>query len=180
MINGEKHLSFIEEYNKMILQKLYDMAEFYNIPSEMITPKTIKGDIKTLGVYEFEKKYTRFKTLGAKRYLTEFEEDGQLKLSLTVAGLNKKVALPYLIKKYKNNDGVFNAFSENLEIPAEFTGKLTHTYIDNESSGDIVDYMGNCGHFHELSYIHLEPASYVMSLTEQYIQFLKGVKQRND
>lgn len=180
MINGEKHLSFIEEYNKRIIQKLYDMAKFYNIPAEMITPKTIKGDIKTLGVYEFEKKYTRFKTLGAKRYLTEFEENGELKLSLTVAGLNKKVALPYLIKKYKNNDGVFNAFSENLEIPAEFTGKLTHTYIDNECSGDIVDYMGNCGHFHELSYIHLEPASYVMSLTEQYIQFLKGVKQRND
>ena len=180
MINGEKHLTFIEWYNNRIIQKLKDMATFYKLPFEMITPKNKKGEVKTLGVYEFEKKYTRFKTLGAKRYLTEFEENGELKLSLTVAGLNKKVALPYLIKKYKNNDGVFNAFSENLEIPAEFTGKLTHTYIDNECSGDIVDYMGNCGHFRELSYIHLEQASYVMSLTEQYIQFLKGVQQRND
>ena len=34
----------------------------------------------------FEGKYTRFKTLGAKRYL--YEEDGEL--YLTVAGLSKE------------------------------------------------------------------------------------------
>lgn len=173
-INFEQHMDYFKKYNDNVFEKLLDMCNHYNIPFNKCRPKTKNGEEKLIGVWDMEKPYARFKTVGAKRYIYEYE-DGEL--SLTVSGLNKKYAIPYLLKENNNNkDIIFEKFGEGMFIPAGYTGKMTLTYIENEMCGTLVDYLGNKSTYHELSAIHMEPQSYFMSLVGDYIKFLKGVQ----
>lgn len=170
-INIEKHFDYINSYNNTVKLKLQIAADYHKIDFELFQPKTIKGVKKLIGVWDWEtenNKYTRFKTLGAKRYM--IEQDG--KINITVAGVNKKTAVPYLVKKY--GDKVFDAFTNDLTIPKEHTGKMTHTYIDERKTGVITDYLGNKNTYDEFSSVHLENAEYSLSLSQAYIDFLKG------
>lgn len=146
----------------------------------MCEPETIKGITKSLGVWDFEGTYTRFKTLGAKRYMVQ--EPNALKangraydFSLTVSGVNKKAAIPYLMEKYGAN-GIFDAFTNYLDIPPQATGKNIHTYIDYEISGEITDYKGNTAQYNERTGVHLEPTGYSLSLSVMYLNYLRGIK----
>lgn len=173
-INFEQHMEYFKKYNDNVFEKLLDMCNHYNIPFNKCRPKTKNGEEKLIGVWDMEKPYVRFKTVGAKRYIYEYE-DGEL--SLTVSGLNKKFAIPYLLEENNNNkDIIFEKFGEGMFIPAGHTGKMTLTYIENEMCGTLVDYLGNKSTYHELSAIHMEPQSYFMSLVGDYIKFLKGVQ----
>ena len=137
-------------------------------------PKTKEGKVKVIGLWDFDGKYSYFKTLGAKRYLT-YNEKG---LSLTISGVNKKYAIPYLLDKYKGNIlKIFKAFNEGLVIPKEATGKQTHTYIDYEIEGELVDYMGIAYSFKALSGVHLEATEYSLSLADAYVDYLLGIKE---
>lgn len=190
VLNVEKHMGYINAYNNNVRKKLKAVCDFYDIDYYLMKPKNIKGEEKELGIWEDEGEYSRFKTLGAKRYLTEkiIEKDGgvEKKLTLTVSGVNKKNAIKYLIETY-GEDGVFDAFDDNLRIPAEYidkkgnkvsaTGKMTHTYIDEEKHGYIVDYLGNRGYFREFSAVHLENADYNLSISELYVDYLLGIRQ---
>lgn len=170
-INIEKHFDYINSYNNTVKLKLQMAADYHKIDFELFQPKTIKGIKKLIGVWDWEtekSKYTRFKTLGAKRYM--IEQDG--KINITVAGVNKKSAVPYLVKKY--GDKIFDAFTNDLTIPKEHTGKMTHTYIDERKKGVVTDYLGNKNNYDEYSAVHLENAEYSLSLSQAYIDFLKG------
>lgn len=172
VLNYERHLDYIERYNSYCKEKLRLACMYHNIPFSMVEPQTIKGEKKLLGVWDFEGIYTRFKTLGAKRYMTE--KDG--KISITVSGVNKNVAVPYLIETF-GVDGTFDEFDNYMKIPAEYTGKNTHTYINDLIHGEITDYKGVKLSYNELSAIYLEPAEYSLSLSAQYINYLLGVRE---
>jgi len=187
--NAEKHMDFINSYNERVREKLRKVSDFYKIPFDLFEPETIKGKKKLIGVWEHETadhKYEKFKTLGAKRYMISgknvlYDEHKNVyyDLSITVAGVNKFHAVPYLIDKY-GIDGAFDAFvaedDSGLEIPAEHTGKLTHTYIDTEREGYVTDYTGKTAYYKELSSIHLEPVEYSMNKSKEFVRFLKGYK----
>ena len=168
-INRDRHIEYIEAYNTMIRNRLYKAMDYHGIDRSAIEPKTIKGEKKCLGLWDYEGTYTRFKTLGAKRYMVE--KDG--KVNITVSGLNKKICVPYLLNTY--GEKVFDAFNNNLYVPKEYTGKNTHTYIDDERSGIVKDYLGNESVFHELSGVHLEESDYNLSLSEEYINYIGGL-----
>lgn len=183
-INFENHMEYFKKYNDVVFEKLLDMCNHYKIPFAKCKPCTKNGEPKLIGVWDMEQSYARFKTVGAKRYIYEYP-DG--KMNMTVSGLNKKNAMPYLLEDNgDNHDLIFEKFGEGMFIPATHinkkgvitypTGKLTLTYIENEIKGTLVDYQGNAGEFHELSAIHMEPQSYYMSLIGDYIKFLKGVQ----
>lgn len=100
-MQGDQHKAYFDTYNKQAEQKLRKACKFHGIPFEMCQPKTIKGVKKLLGVWDYEGRYTRFKTLGAKRYMVE--QENALKtggksypVSLTVSGVNKNVLFPTL------------------------------------------------------------------------------------
>ena len=137
----------------------------------MLNVKNNKGVVKPLGVWNEEELYSRFKTLGAKRYMTEC--DGVI--SLTVSGLNKKKAVPYLQATF--GEEIFEAFDEDMYIPPEYTGKMIHTYIDYEQSGVLVDYYGESYNFYERSGTHLDNTHYDLSLSSKYKRFLLGIKE---
>lgn len=169
ILNREKHLKYFNDYNKSVETKLRKMCDFYKIPFKLCRPKTIKGKEKLIGVWDYEGDYKYFKTLGAKRYLYYDTE-----LHATIAGTSKKGASDYLSK-----DGMkeaFNKFNSGLIIPADYTGKLTHTYIDTEMEGVIKDCQNNYYNYHEKSGVHLEKTDYHMSLSQAFIDYLRGVK----
>lgn len=95
--NFEKHLHFFKLYNAHVKTKLYLMCDWYGIPKTMVRPKTKDGVPKLIGVWEREEDYVKFRTIGAKRYLYEYASG---ELGLTVSGVNKNYALPYLLHKY--------------------------------------------------------------------------------
>lgn len=171
VLNPEKHMDYINSYNEIVVDKLNDAMMYHGLPESAYKPKTIKGDEKCLGLWDNEGVYTRFKTLGAKRYMTE--KDGVI--SITVSGLNKFKAVPYLLEKY--GDNIFDAFDDGLYIEPEYTGKNTLTYIDDEQEGIVTDYLGVQKEFHTPSGIHMEPADYSLTLTNEYIKFIMGVTE---
>lgn len=165
-INREKHVEYFENYNKFCLEKLDRAMKFHGFSSDLYRPKTVEGIEKPLGVWDREtkeKKYTRFKTLGAKRYI--YEDDGEL--HITVAGLSKQIAVKYL----EESGDPFGVFEDGLYIPPEYTGKKIHTYIDSEQSGSFTDYMGNTNYYHEFSCIHLAPCEFHLGL-QGFLNFL--------
>ena len=168
ILNKEKHVDYFKKYDENIKDKLYAMCDHYGIDRERVNPKG-----KMLGVWDYEGEYTRFKTLGAKRYMTEKEG----KVSFTVAGCNKKVAMPHLIEKY--GDEIFDAFKDNLFIDGEHTGKLTHAYIDDERYGSLVDWTGKRADYEQRSGIHLEPCSFTLNITADYLLYLAGASSNN-
>lgn len=176
IMNAEKHIEYIDKYNTKIECKLKSMCEFYGLDFNICSPKTKEDKTKILGVWDFDGRYKRFKTLGAKRYMCLDTDDN---LSLTVSGVNKKIAIPYLLNKYKNNiDDVFNAFNDMLIVPKGYSGKKTLTYIDDERVGVIKDYQGNYYNYKELSSIHMEDAEYSLNIACDYLDFILKLNKR--
>ena len=145
------------------------MLTRYNIQISFASPKTIKGVEKRVGVWEYEGTYKRFKTLGAKRYMIE-NEDG---INITVSGLNKSVCVPYILSQ---TDNPFEYFQDGMYIPGEYTGKKTHTYIDDIQSGVITDYLGNTGEYYEKSSVHLSNSPYCMSMFKEFLDYLAELR----
>lgn len=179
--NIEKHRDYIERYNKKITEKIYACLDNYGIDHKYAHPKTIKGVEKPLGVWDYEGMYTRFKTLGAKRYIVE--EDGDI--AITIAGVSKRAGKRYLKWKYKTNDKIFSNFVENITFPASYdrdgvddngSGKLCHTYIDVRMCGELTDYLGNTMWYDEESGIHMENTEYTLSLDDEFKKLLQGIK----
>ena len=203
-INFDMHEDYFKKYNQHVLEQLLAMCNYYHIPFSKCKPKTKNGEEKLIGLWDIEKPYKYFKTVGAKRYIYQYE-DGFV--NMTVSGVNKKFAMPYLIAKWNNipfdsdefkdirkaYDGdqdavsrlieknydytmIFEEFGEGMFIPAGHTGKMTMTYIDKPTSGVVTDYLGQEWTFHELSSVHMEPQSYYMSVVGDYIKFLEGMQ----
>ena len=169
IFNADKHKNYFEKYNKWIVQKLEKCLKYHNIPLDYISPKTIKGEIKTLGVWDFDGFYTDFKTLGAKRYIYRKDD----KISITVCGLSKKSGKEFI----ENQQKPFLFFNDGMFVDCEHTGKMTHTYIDREIENVITDYLGNQAYYHEKSFIHLEKTDYLLSLSDMYIKYFMGVQK---
>lgn len=172
LLNYEKHKKYIEWFDKNLINKLFDMCDHYKFDKKLLSPKTVEGETKMLGIWDYEGTYSRFKTLGAKRYL--LEENG--KLQITVAGLSKQNGVNYMLEKAGgDHTEVFEQFDDNLYIPANKTGKMTHTYIDDEYKFKVVDYLGNEATVNPLSSIHLGECDFTLSISRQYNEFLNNL-----
>lgn len=167
LTNYDKHEKYFINYNKAIIKKIKESAKHYGFKIERYAPKTIKGEIKPIGVWDKEECASEFKTLGAKRYIYKVDD----KYHLTCSGLNKSVALPYI----ESLGNPLQVFTNQLYIPKGFTGKLIHTYCDYPISGVLTDYLGNKMEYKEESFIHLEQADYSLSITQEYQDFLFGI-----
>lgn len=172
ILNREKHEQYFEDYNNLVRLKIKKCCYENNIDEKLFSPKTIQGKVKTIGVWDYEGDYNYFKTLGAKRYI--YVQDN--KLHVTIAGVGKKPTEQYLTEKYKNFDSIFSHFNCSLSIPETYSGKNTHTYIDDKMTGTVLDYKGVPYDYDELSGVHLEKTGFNMSRTDQFFNFLKGVR----
>ena len=175
ILNPKKHQKYFDEYNAYMIKELKKASEYHQIPLEKFMPKDIKGIEHPLGVWDDETKeysggvYKRFKSLGAKRYAVEYEKDGKIHHSLTIAGVNKKKAIPFIEKHEKD---FFDFMHFDYLFVEECCGKNLHTYIDEEKSGTLMDYLGNVAEFDELSGVHLMSTTYRMTASDDYLNLL--------
>lgn len=188
ILDAIQHKQIFDDYNKQNDIDMQAAMTYHDLPLDAYKAKTQKGVIKTLGAWEFDGHYQAFKTLGAKRYMyysrkyplvaiSQPKHGGKLKhakygkwydggYNLTVAGLNKKRALPYIL-----DNGGFGFFKKGMYIPANHTGKATHTYIDDSYTCELVDYLGNIDVCHQTHYIHLEQQEYSLGFSKLFDDF---------
>ena len=193
ILNYKKHMKYINDYNNYITYKIKAACIYHKLDPDTFEPETIKGVKKPLGVWDFEGTYSNFKSLGAKRYMVSKDTKDGLEFSLTVSGINKFTAIPYLLKKYdmdydkeifekenrfivtKNPENiieVFNEFDDEMTIPAEYSGKKESFYNDNEMKGYITDYLGNTEEYYEKSSVYIGKCEYALSINEKYMSYL--------
>lgn len=159
---------YVENYNKKIRDEMLKNCKELNISINPIQTD-IQGKSTCLGEWTIEEDYDKFKTLGAKRYA--YEIDG--KFNLTVSGIKKKPAVKYLLQQsQEQKKSVFSLFSTGMYIPADHTGKMTHSYIDEPYMCELTDYQGNTATVSEFCSIHLEKQDYSMTMSEEFLEFL--------
>lgn len=164
MTNGEAHKAYIEEYNKNIVKLLDDAMLHHGFNKERTRPRDIKGIKRQLGIWDYEGQYEEFKGIRAKAYIGK--KNG--KYELTLSGVGKTAGLEYLQSKGNPVDEL----TFTTVFPAGSCGKLVHTYIDDEISGTVTDYMGTECSYNEKSFIHMEDASYDMRYENEYFEFV--------
>lgn len=168
VLNYDNHINYFEKFNSLIYEKMLLMCAEMGFNEQLLNPKTKQGEVKTMGLWDYEGLYPLFKTLGAKRYMVE--DRGEL--HLTVAGLSKQNGVKYIEEKGGDRLGAFDVFNDSLYVPAERTGKMTHTYIDEGMKFKICDYKGVEATVSMESGIHLEKCDFTLSIAEKYKQFL--------
>lgn len=172
--NYEKHMEYFESYNRGVVSKLEKAAKFHKLDPQEFSPLNRKGEAKPIGVWDFEGVFDKFKTVGAKRYM--YVKDGDW--HLTVAGVNKKKAMQYILKTYENP---FDGLNEGLIVPGEYSGRLLLDYCNDEGcSGVVTDYLGNRGEYSELSYIHMEPTTYELTYSMDYRSYIDKLMEVYD
>lgn len=161
------HTDYFKKVNEEAHALVTKVAERLKLPLDFVIPSSPKGDPKCLGVWEHEYDATRFKTIGAKRYLVEYP-DGHL--SLTVAGTNKSSTLEYIQQQaLVTKQDVFDLFNENLVVPAEFAKRTTAKFIDKPSNGFVTDYTGVRRYYESESGVYIKPTSYSFSITDEMV-----------
>ena len=170
-INPDKHEAYFNNYNKTVEENLRKVCQHYDLDFNRVAPKTVKGKVKMIGVWDDDGEFIRFKTLGSKRYLVEYIEDGENHLKCTIAGVNKKKTSQWFMEHY---DEAFDMFCNEMTVPMEYSGRLIVTYIDEETEGDIIDCQGNLYHYHEITSINMTPSEYNLTLTPLYCELLKS------
>lgn len=128
--------------------------------------------MKSLGTWDIEKEFKRFKGLGSKRYMYE-KQNGDIKI--TIAGCRKykdengkerSTMLDQL--EYDNfindtNIDPFDFFNEKMTIDKEHSRKLGSTYVDKSFEVDYTDRDGNVEHIVCPSALVLTPIPFTMT-----------------
>lgn len=170
ILNKDKHKAVFEKLNKNTVKRIKQCLKSLYISPRKLSAKTVKGDKKVLGVWEFEQTYDYFKYLRAKSYMVQKGDE----YIVTIAGLGKKEGGAYIAKQ----KDPFKFFTVGMKIPPANTGKLTRTYLDYEQQGTFTDYLGNKQTYHEYSSTHLEPCPFEIkdngedTMLEDIIKFI--------
>lgn len=119
---------------------------------------------------------TEFKNID-KQYGEYFEHENTNGYLLTVSGVNKKIATPYMCEVAKEkNIKVEELFNENLYFPCGKSGKKLHKYIDTPMDEMIKDYQGHTTHVIGKSGLLLQESSYSMSMADIYKDYIEGIQ----
>ena len=170
-LNMDAHKAYIEDYNSSIIKKCTECLEHWDLDPDMLAPKNKKGEIKQIGIWDYEGKYDYFKTMGCKRYLTY--KDGEF--DLTCAGLGDDKGIAELTRNGTNVDDVFARFNDDFKVDKENSGKLAHFYNDDPFEIETVDYLGNSGKISCNSCCVLFPVAFSVNGNEEYKLFLKYI-----
>ena len=126
-----------------------------------------KGKTYTLGLWESDGDYKRFKSMGAKKYCYIDEND---EFHITVAGLSKSKARDWLLEH-----GGIDAFKEGTLVPKEHSGRTSALYNDYEGirkltleTGEVIEVGSN---------MVITDVTYKFTLTEDYSNLLQGIKE---
>ena len=181
----DNHMDYIHRYNDWITSQINTTLTYYGLDVNDANPLDIKGNPHPLGVWDWETEgdpYLKFKTLGAKRYLTYQAKKGY---SLTVAGLPKSSGeldsndkmistIDKLVDAY--GDNIFDEFNSDLIVTPDQVNKNILTYIDEPCFGILTDYNGVPSFVRSESYIYMSNEGFKFSRDDAFIDYLLGIK----
>ena len=159
---GEHDADF-EELNREILEEA-DKCQL--LTSCDVTDPEGKVHHYQLGVWEKEKTYETFKSLGAKKYAYTYKDDPNL--HITVAGLSKTKGGEWLTKH-----GGMDKFRADTIIPVNHSGRTVSSYIDYNSPRTLL-FQGE--KILTGSAIAIYQTSYTFSITSEYEQLLADLE----
>lgn len=119
-----------------------------------------------LGIWEKEKSYEAFKSLGAKKYAYRYPGDPDL--HITVAGLSKKKGAAWLTKH-----GGMDKFRIDTIIPAGSSGRTVSSYIDYNKPYTLL-FQGE--KIKTGSAIAIYDTTYKFSITDEYAELLADLE----
>ena len=155
---NDKHLQEFENKNKILIEQ----CETNDIPAYVDRTET-DGSIKRfyLGIWDYEGMYSRFKTLGAKKYcFHKFnKKKNKMEFGVTVSGLGKKQGAKEL--------RCINNFVIGKTI--ENSGRTTSWYNDEKRHKITVD---GCT-FETASNIAILDTSYTLGVTNEYWELIQ-------
>lgn len=163
IMNYEAHKQWFEEFNK----------ERRELNATVNTFEYDKKYFEKIGGFELEYIGTRFKVLGAKRYLVE--HDG--KTQVTVAGMVKGSLEAYC---NKNNLDIWEMFDDNLKLPAGDSWKKTTVYYDKAFEDKLTDYTGQTEKIEEGSCVAIIDIPFTMSLEEEFINRIEALRSERE
>ena len=197
-LNPEKNWAICEEYNKKVIQDNMvlinewnekwgfdidkynkmnpDEREKYVKETHGLVPKFF-FDLGTFDKLNKLGNYTRFKTLGAKRYVKEWWEKGKLEVEQTIAGLPKTALCEYC---KKNNKDPFDVFKNGMCIK---NVKKAHAYNDKPHTRVITDYQGNSEEMTEYSSVGIFDVNFSMKMNSDYTRlimaYVESIKRKD-
>ncbi len=163
--------TIIKEFNDSVDAKIKEAAEAQQIDAGRWTCPTFDGKTRTCGYLEKEKTARRFKFLGSKRYLSEFE-DGSYELKNSGVDVDKTLA--WLLTGDKDP---FEKYDMDVLLPMDVADTKTAFLRDFVLDEDVTDYLGNTAHVFEKSGINIERTDYNLKGFEGYLYYKMGRKQ---
>ena len=179
MLHGDKHLHIIEKWNRWAAAKIRQ-----RLPAEYDLLMSL-GKMTNVAAEDSHDKadyFCRFKTLGAKRYIKSWMEDGVMHTKVTVAGLPKGAleghCAKYGLDIYKEFRNLldFVVDSEVLPDPDDRESasriKLGRTYHDElvkiNLAGEIMTEYSSCT---------LYMTTFKLKMVDVYIQLIKQMSE---
>lgn len=143
--------------NENIIEDLRKMCRHYNIDFKKTKPLDKYGIAHQLGIFDTEEPYDRFITMGAKKYA--FEQNNET--HITVSGVSKKAKLEKL-----EDFRIGKSFNEKE------SGRSIFYYNDEQTKTILTDYQGNTVTYKEKYGSCLQPTTYTLSMTDDYLMHI--------
>ena len=153
---------YIDDYNKNVIEKIKDVCKQRGLKFSDFSVLDAKGKKHTLGLFEYEGTYDKFKTLGAKKYCVE--KNGVVEL--TVSGIPKKSGSKCLKD--------INEFKKGKVFSAEITGKKVAMYNDEIPAHTLKDFQGNEAEVSAGSGVTIIGADYTLGITNEYEDLIQS------
>lgn len=157
-----KFRSIIQTINNRQVAKIDRALKAQGIDPELSRPFNSKGVKCQLGVFDYEGRYNKFRTWGAKKYA--FEKNG--KQGVTVSGLNKEKAI-----KDPDYKGVED-FVIGKTWSVKYSGRTVSTYCEDMTDYQLTDYLGNVHKVTDRTGVNIERTTYTLGIADEYAQFI--------
>ena len=162
------HQDIFDEFNKNLIKKYEAVIKRYpSLTMDDFMPEDENGVKRPIGAFEYEGRYQEFVTCGSKKYA--FRQNGEL--HITVSGVNKVTGVERL------HDNIETFLEDGLTFDYHQSGRLIHYYMDSQPHFKFTDIDGN---IYESTYnygIVLQPTTYTMGVTDNYIELMKLYEQ---
>ena len=168
-LGWKKYDRYWDVVNNKIKENFLNAMKYHNFTEDEYRFFDKDGKEFFMGVFEEEPYYRTFKSLGSKRYITEYFHPKRKKwvVETTVAGAPKNMA-DHL---GETTEEKFKNFKNNFKLP---NCKLTHTYVEGRRNLIVTDYLGDVSIVDTRSGVCLTPADFSMCLSDDFFDFLYG------
>lgn len=164
VLNYKLYAHYIKMYNDGVMKRNEILIEKWNESHKEKITKAYFIDLGTFDPISKKGVYTRFKTLGAKRYLKESKAEG---LEQTIAGLPKGKLKEWCERHHLDP---FDFFAQDMKIPCV---KRAHCYNDERHERLITDYNNESEIMSEESSCGIFDVDFGMSMSSLYMELIE-------